>query len=720
MSVHLSRKVQRSIQPAIRTQIFFTAIGYVLILDQVVMMLALDYGASDLQMSFLYSAVHVSSIASLLLPYVFKNIDMKNIYGWAWLARSFTALFYITLLFIGNAHVEVKIFLVIVIHFHICCFRSFGARLYVPSLKVWCVKSELTGNLASIMQSTYIGQIVGRIIAFVLLSIAFFGEDLQEFLLIFLIFIGSVANAYAGKIILKLPKVGTVVQKDSLGLKETFFNVIKDPLRSKVGLIYMFLVIQVIFIAYLLSYFKLVVGLENRELFLIMLVGLLFATAVSKLLSIISNQIPSRVLMTFSSGALILFLLLWSLFPLLGEQPTFLYCLLLNTGIFVFAGMSNTVLGQIIARSLPDENAVQVNMIYMIFGLFGAIFGTGLINFLEPIAKSEVFSQLHEYSVLGFASAIAGVLITIVMWMMPKLKNRGLKKEFSLILPSNIIDMIRMNKAYSTKDLANNRWVIEGVMLKETPVSLDLVINTLKSSNITMKYSAYRSLNANPKMEAYSYVIEEVQNIYSPLRSEAITSLGFLNNKDAIPILKKISKESDEMMISASIKSLLRLGVIFNSGEVIENYIKIENRMAKLHILVGLYSAKMSLDIFNILKFELKNRSDDSWLILVFQYYFAIFDKRETIEEIYDEERKKYGEGINYICDEIESDLLFSLKKGEILSHLKNSEFNELQLKLSQNIPAGHSVKILIDEVDAIYNLTSAIGIIFMCIVDKE
>jgi len=81
---------------------FFNGMGFGFLADTVVFLLAIQFGASNMQLGYIASLINLSGIVLILTPRIVSGKNMIKVYFWSWLFRGLVCLINAITLFLSN------------------------------------------------------------------------------------------------------------------------------------------------------------------------------------------------------------------------------------------------------------------------------------------------------------------------------------------------------------------------------------------------------------------------------------------------------------------------------------------------------------------------------------------------------------------------------------------------------------------------------------------
>ena len=297
------------------------------------------------------------------------------------------------------------------------------------------------------------------------------------------------------------------------------------------------------------------------------------------------------------------------------------------------------------------------------------------------------------------------VIISIVLLRSEDNQSTSLAGELSSLSPSNLFNIFR---AYRIGDDTQNLLTqhnMEGVMMQPTHSSRSMLVEWMTSADFRQRLSALRTLNHTQTPELFGLVYAEAMDPDAPLRSDAITTLGLMGNPAAITDLETCLDDPSGRVRAAAVKSLLRLGKNLDDETILRQFTTCTNKRQQLDIIIGVTAVMRRELAGRILALELAKHPGPVWSTTLFAYVAEIDNRRETMIEMFNEERKAAGSGVEYLLAEMEHSLPQDLSADEIRCLCAGEHYHELAKRLRQNHPAGWL---------EIYDRTTALGCLLL------
>lgn len=683
MLISLSRSVQRAAQPQLLRLALGNAIGFGGVAGPVLFLFALHYNASDTEMGLLYAAIHIAGLSVFLAPLLLNNRETTAIWSGLWWLRGLFCLPYLAVPFLDIGHA--RVWVIIAAYYGFMVVRALGMTAYFPVHKALCSDRELPGVIARVFTLAHTGLLIAYGFSFLMLRSHLFAQDQWAFLVV--ISVGIAFNFLTAHRIGKLPRTGYLQDASLGGLWRQIKQALGCALYREVIFLTLLQSALSICVAYFMSYLKNVAKMDSGKIILITVVGMLGAVFVSTLLRVIGIRISSWVLL-FGAHALLLVVGLLCAFmgalPLAGVGIH--YFVLYALAIIGVAG-SGTVIAQLQSSRLPQDQSVQVTIIYQIAAVVSALLTIGAIKAIDYLPVPLVATHGHAYTYVFLLWALLSLGICVFSISMRTTGGRGLGEELSQLSPANLFTLYRAFRLESTKGGPPAKWhVLEGLMLGPTQASRKLLEESLFSSEIHHRYSALRMVNNAPFAAAYPAVLAEAEALDSPLRVEAITSLGFLGKAEAAPRLREFLGDENPAVRSAAIKSLLRLGFPPADEEILEQYRALAFARMRYDIVIGLTETGRRELLHRILASELAGRPGPFWSRALCQSVAETYDKRETMSELFAEEQRQAGAGLEYFLRDFEQPLPAGLAADDLRVLFEQGDYAALGERLRAHL----------------------------------
>lgn len=650
MILSLSRRVQRLAQQRLVALSFTNAMGFGLITGQTIYLVALMYGASDTQMGLLYAAPFVTTLASVFVPALLNKHETTAIWSRFWWLRSIFCIGYFALPWMLFSNARVWIF--VLLYYLFMTTRAFGMAGYFTVFRAISPPRENASLMARTLLSGQVGVLLAQIIAFAVLTSNAAGTEQRN--LFALLTLGALFNFITAFLIGKLPQTGYLMGGSMRGLARTAGEILRQQPYREVALVTAFQSAMMVFAGYLISYLRNVGGFSSSEIFLFTLVSVFGSMAMSNLLRQTGHRIQARVILFASHAALLVMSLAWALMRLLPgcETSRAFVCILYSLSAFCLTA-ATTVNLQLRTGRLPTHRSVEHSIIYDMAQVAGAVAAIGLAR----LALIPVFSPayvLHPYSLTFLLWALTCALVCLLTTRMQSTRGGGLLEELGVLLPSSIFTIIRAHRLDQDDNFIRRQLAMEGLLQSPNPASRELILEHLRSPDVGIRGSCIRVLMGYPLDEALPALLDEAASPFSPLRSEAVTAIGFSGKPDILPALWTVWETASPDIRAALVKSMLRLGETLPDDRIAEVWNACPS-LKRTDILIGLAVTQRTRLLLELLGEELALRPDPYRSRMLYGITAASAGLRESMFEVFTEEDRRPGSGLDAITANIET-----------------------------------------------------------------
>ncbi len=659
----------------------FNAIGIGFTLGYIISLLALYYGASDLQISIIYSVIFIANISLFVVPQLLGGKETTSIFRACWFIRACISAGYLLVPFIpGN---QMKVIAVIIIYFLFLAVRSVGVGAVFVVQKAICPANITQEFAAKISYRFKAVLLFTGIFSYLILDKS--GIPSQELAFMILIGIGVAGNFVSTYFLKKLPATGYVENRGFNGITDALRVINKNVYYKETLLFTMLITGQIICSSFIINYLKTVVGYSSGMILVITSTGFLFSVIASYFLSVTGDNVSYKALYFVSNFIIIALSMVWAgieLFYPHVHSMLVLYLILFSVTSFCLT-LNGSILYRMQTVNIPENNSYLVSVIYQLSSVFASVAIVLLLNILLKYNFLDNFVFFHQYSSVFIVWTCLAVLACIITVKIKGTWQFAIKDEFYSLMPANILGIFRVYRTGLIKIPGARKLKMDSLMLTESPVARKLVIEWMQSPDTEQRARALRVLGSIPYPEAFNFVVQEAVNDSSPLQGRAITVLGLMGNKAAIEPLKRFISSPPSMAQAVAIKTLLRLGVDIEAVIIKKCYYAMDFNQYKLDILLGLSETGRRDLTMELVLSELENRPDVLWAQTLLLYAAQSFNIKETLVDIYSAEKSEDGGGLAYIIDEFNEVIGSVLDVKQLREIFSVSEYEKLYTLLS-------------------------------------
>ena len=533
--------------------ITWNGLGVFLLNQTIVSLMAIHFGASNLELGYIGSAFHVAGIASLFVPRLFRGARINKLFGWGWMIRGFTAILYVFLLFMSD--LPARIFILVVFS-AFCLSRAIGVSVAHAVQSDFMRSRDASGAFVKLNIRLAWAQLVSQLLSFGLLSVALFEGILG---LIVISLIGVVMNTVASWYLLKLPGRATVEVKQERSTVQTFLWSMRRREHAIPLLVHGLGMGLVVLFGFQVVFMRRVLGLPNNVAILLVVLEAVSALIANSALKPFADSIGDRPLLVLSTLGLTVVALIWAFIPATLPIPVYF---LLGFTAFLFKRSLLTLKGSVMVKSVPEHNRVaytsSANVMLAVIALVIGLAGGGLADAAAHLPDFVV----HDFTFTFLLTAVLSAVTLVLSTQLPGTRDLSLRETadimFSVRNLRAFIDAYQLDFAV---DAAHRETLLLSLERSSTTVATYRLRERLLGPHVSERESVLRTLFRSPRLELLPDILAEAQDTGSFTRREAIFCLGAYRDPSAEAALREIveTPDPDTEAVCIALKSLARM-----------------------------------------------------------------------------------------------------------------------------------------------------------------
>ncbi|MEK7411778.1 MAG: MFS transporter [Planctomycetota bacterium] len=590
------------------------ALSSSLTFGQPIFLLALFYGANDTVMGLLYASTSAAGLLSLLAPWMFAGQDTSVVQARAWMARAILAVGILCLPLLASD--DIKIWALTIICYLMMMARTIGFLAGASVIKAICPPADLQSFSARYWGRWNAGVLITAVMCFLALQPREWGPGTEWTFMALMGFAVCFHFAAAGAIAV-IPRSGTIAAASPRETLRALPIVWNRPECREV--LWLTLLQAPIFLssAFQLNYLNRVLGMPADQVFLLSLGGVLASMLSNRMLAIIGDKVSTKALWFVLHILLTVVALCWCAIESVPESGRTTVCAVLwvlaswgiSGSLSVHAGM--------LSERLPPDDSTRISVIYQLTGVVGTVLGL-----LTLSVASWGFSQIsgtwvHSYTHAFIFWAVLSFAISLL-----SLRMAGGSSPFELLAhfaPGNLVTIWRAHRFRTTETDRSpiGTMELEEVLAADTPAGRDLVLEYVRSPDIWHRRAAFRAIRGAPFGEAGPPVLAEANDAHSPLRHDAITTLGFLPFREALPLIRRLVQDPDPSIAATACKTIARLGHPEPTSTVLLRYRQATTPRERDELLIALTVANADAGLREILNEAIVARTSPSLITTI-------------------------------------------------------------------------------------------------------
>ena len=649
----------------------FNGLGVSFLGDSTVTLLAIHFGAGNLELGVISAMMHISGVALLVVPRLFKGRNVVTVAFWAWMIRGLVGIPYAALLFIDG---KPAVALILALYALFCLSRTTGVSMVntiQKRLMVSRTQSDLVFRNARSFQGS---QLVSRFLSYIVLSLKALAELSG---LLVLQVLGVIANTAAALTLRRIPNRTKVDYKPGESLFRIFSCNMKIPNSRRILTLRWISLSQTILFAMVIPFLRRSVGLNAAQIFLYTIAVSLGSFFSSVALRPIAGRAGSRPLLFFASIPGIAFFLIWTLIP--SGFSLEIYAI---AGFFtVFAlNASNLAVNRLLIAITPDEGAVGFNaMETFVTSILALILGFGAGYLADLSAMLSELSPVNAYGLVFLPAALGSFWQMLITLKVRDPGSLGLRESAGIIFN---IDNLRawqtVNSLEATADPVKRKTLIQSVGHSRAPVAPVEIGRILTEPLSQEKGELIEALFFTRRPELAGFLRAEASESTSFHRQKAIFALGAYPGTETETLLAGLLSEDDPRIRALAAKSLGRIG----ARGYLETIRKLWDGEWRLHERLDYMIALFHLDperryVSDLFSPEIMSAGERSERT-IFTLLSRQFGMSPPLGILYREEEARAGEGLFLVLEEARETSVL-LENEELLEEMwRKKEFQKI------------------------------------------
>ena len=622
----------------------FNGLGFNFIGDTPVTLLAIHFGASNVQLGYLASTLYLTGILLMLVPKLFAGRNLAQLHFWSWLFRGLVCLFYSALWFISG---DAAVLIILITYTLFCSTRIIGVALYQPILRM-ITNSQNRGEIIARSSINFQIALTGaRLISYIVTSIQRFSGTAG---LLLLQYLGIISNTIASFYARKVPCRETVHYRRGDNLWKIFISAMKErDLRTAIILNWTNIGLMILF-GFLVPFLRREAGLATSEIFLFTLTIALSNILAGYYVKIFADRLGSKPLLLGGLLALGGCALTWVF--LSPSTPLFVLMPMgLVTGFFI--NSNNMLVGRIILRSLPEGDTVGYNsMINFFVALISILIGIGG-GYLADHQQYWNLPLANGYSLTFFTAFCAALAAVFICLRLKESESRSGREVMGILFsPANLQAFWQIGRLSKTTDPIARRTLLLHIGKTENPLTTEEIHSIMANPLSPDKGEVIKTLFSFPRLELLPDLMKVAENPSSRYRVEAIFSLGAYPDLNNRKLLEGMLGDKNPEIRSNAAKALGRIGAVENIETIRRQSVGargIWNRMNYIIALKNIDNEGIYLGgVFSpeVLKENALHRQT------LYSLYAKVLNFEPGLEEIYRQRNLKKGAGLSDFLDE--------------------------------------------------------------------
>jgi len=639
----------------------FNGIGFTLIGDTVATLMAINFGASNLELGYIAACSQVAGLVIIFAPALLENLNLIAVSSISWLFRGLVGVFYGLTLFVAG-HNAVIIILIVFTLFHV--FRVIGFTTQFPIQRMLAKPNEISDFSAKATMYFTLMAIVAQGLSFAVLSI----ESLRGIYgLLILVGIGIVGNSLSVVFMRRIPGRETIENPPGSNVFTVFVSALKDR-KIMLALALNWLNNAVlIFLTFVIPFLKKDAGLSSGMVFVYTLGSTVASMAACYVLLPFLNRLGVRPFIIGSAFILTILGAVWAFMSPDAGIPVFM-ALGVVTGFF--SSVNSQTINALFLKVMPDDDRLGFSSMLRFSSAIMAIITGLLAGSLGDFGSGFHVAILHPLSFTFFAVVATGVLMLVCSLLLSEKGSISLTESARLIFSPRLLrDMIDTYTLSTTEDEKKKEVLIVSLGQSDTPLALEELRRRMRTPLHKDRERVIRSLFFRPRVEMLDELIAEALDPTAVNREAVLFTLGAYPGEKTKMALQKVLAESDSLNQSVAIKSLGRIGDRSIVPRALQMFLdKNMSAPVRVNVLIGLCEADEEATYLPVVLAAAAGLPGKNFRQSVFVLPSRYLGFDLPLEELYERENLQRGEGVQAFFDDAKELLIFERNEDRMRS----------------------------------------------------
>lgn len=527
-------------------------LGFSFLGDTVVTLMAMHFGATNLQLGYLSSVIHFSGMALLVFPWLLSGANLVHVLYYSWLFRGLVCILYGVLFWLSG---QAAILTILIIYTAFCIARIFGTVVSSPMHRMLSSASTL-GELVVMMSNWFqVSRLISLFISTVILSVPGLGGLIGYQVLIA---VGVLSNTASALELKQIPCRETIEYRRGDNVFRTLFDALKDREQALTLFLKWHTLSLMIALSFTLPFLRKFVHLAPNMIFIYTILGTIATIATGYALRPFTDRIGSRPVLIITSFLLALVSLIWCVLP-----ATLHWSLFFAVG-FITTSLQTAITllaSRLEVRAIPEENKIGYVSMTNFFSALISL-GSGLfVGFLADLGEQIAFPGVNVFGLAYFCAVVLSVQIAILSFFLKDAGSLSVWDVAQLLFSTrDLKTFLEIYELGLTDDLNTRKSLVLSLSKSDATFAVDEMRHILRNPLSTEKEEVLKSLFAYPKSTLLNDLLREAADESSYHRYLALFALGAYPGKRTERLLLSLLDHPQPIIRSTAAKSLARVG----------------------------------------------------------------------------------------------------------------------------------------------------------------
>jgi HEAT repeats len=653
-----------------------------------VYLLAIHYGASNIELGYISSVIFLTGFILVVLPRLLAGKNLIKVQSTAWIIRGLFVLLYLALFFLEG---RPAVILILIVYTLFCSARTVGVVIWNPLIKMVTTSQNRGEVLAQGNIANQSASVLSKLISFVITSFQFFSGVAG--ILLLQVF-GVILNTSAAFQLKKVSCRETVEYHKSRNLFVIFAESLTNKNRRFPLMLKWVSIAVLVLNGLTIVFVRKEAGFDANFVFLYTMVIALANIASGLFARTFADRIGSRPLLIGMNILLSLSYIIWMLLPVSGSAgiPIVSYFVL---GFFsnFFLLSTNVLISRVVVNTMPEKDSFSYNamitFVMAFFSFFSGIIGGLLISG----GQSSGLNLPNTFSFLFFFIMILSIVLVILSLLIIDRGSLSAKETAAILFSLEGLRAYNyIGKLNTTADPVKKKTVILSISQNDASIATEEMRSIIASPLSSGKGEVIKSLFNHPRSALLEDLLREAADSGSYHQTKAIFALGAYEGKEVENLLQDLLKSSDPSVRSSAAKSLGRIGHRDSLETIRSLSLEADQALDKINYLIALKNMDSTGLVFQRVFDEPRSFSSGIFRQTYYSLAADLLDLKPQLSQLYSSKNLQKGDGLRNFLDQTRDlnyfydhhkDLIRWFAEGE-WEHIR--EFCRSSLKDSENL----------------------------------
>jgi HEAT repeats len=667
---YLSQKERETARKYYFRFVSYNGISFSFLGNTTVYLLAILYGASNLQLGYISAAAYITGGMLIFYPRLFQGKSNKNVGYVAWMLRGLVCLGYLLLPMLSGSS---AVWLILITYTLFCLTRTIGVAIQQSIQKM--ISTSRTRGEVIMTASTRFNSIamISRFFSYILTSLQFL-SDLTGILTLQLI--GVIANSMASFNLKKMPNREVVDYQPG----QSMARILKDNFKKKRERTILLLrwsaicieIMGVMTIPFLRQY----AGFSASQIFMYTLIITVASIAAALIIRPFADRMGSRpFILPAGIVAGLLYLTWMTISP--DRSPEFFYILGFLT---VFTqNILSLLTARLFVQSIPEEGSVSyTSMDIVVTSFLALLLGIAAGGLADLASTGFNLPILNVYGLTFTLAVIICIFITVVASGFHEKGSATMKKTWTMLFSIEHMRTFRdISRLSSGKSNHKRKTLILSLAYTGSSLANEEIRQMFHNPVSSEKSDIMKTLFERKRPELIPDLIREAMERHTIYRQEAIFALGAYPSPEVEQALIQLLDDEDSLTASNAAKSLGRIGHTASLEKIYDRYLNGKRGIIirDLNYVIALHNmAPEGKWLESLFSTEISALGESYE-----QSLYTLFSRQKNMNPplgwIYQMNNMEHGEGIHILLDETREMEIFFQAQSHLYSSYMSTDY---------------------------------------------